>query len=244
MPKTLRNWIDTEVSEVKAKPFEWLSEQYFFRDPSRPVFSNTHFFYSPADGVILYVKQVSPDDSIVDIKGQPYSLNMAMHDKDIHKTCLVIGIFMTFYDVHTNRVPYAGRLSHKELESICTYNYPMIDVEKDIINDIAPHTENAAYLFNNQRVLNRVYSMELKQHYYILQIADYDVDCITPLRLKQNQAFAQNQRFSQIRYGSQVDLIIPLSSLFKFEPLVDVGIHVEAGTDPLVRISKKDSKHK
>ena len=239
MPKPLKNWIETEVKEIKSKPLRWLSTQYFFRDPSRPVYSNTHFFYSPADGVILYVNQVAPDESIVDIKGKPYSLRMAMHDKDTQKACLVIGIFMTFYDVHINRMPFAGRLNYKELESVCTYNYPMIDVEKDIINEITPYTDNAAYLFNNQRILNRIYSMELKQHYYILQIADYDVDCITPFRLKQNQAFAQNQRFSQVRYGSQVDLIIPLSPIFKFEPLVDVGMHSQAGIDPLVRIAKK-----
>ena len=81
--------------------------------------------------------------------------------------------------------------------------------------------------------------MDLKQYYYILQVADYDVDCITPFRLKQNQPFAQNQRFSQIRYGSQVDLIIPLSERFDFEPLVDTGMHVEAGVDPLVKVTKK-----
>jgi len=239
MPKTLREWLNTEVKEVSTKPLRWLSEQYFFRDPARPMFSNTNFFYPPADGIILYAKQVSPDQSIIDIKGKPYSLKTAMRDNDYDKESLVIGIFMTFYDVHINRLPYAGRLSYKELESINTYNYPMIDVEKDIINEIAPFTNNAEYLFNNQRVLNRIYNMDLQQYYYVLQIADYDVDCITPYRLKQNQPLAQNQRFSQIRYGSQVDLIIPLSEGFEFEPLIDAGMHVEAGMDPLVKVSSK-----
>ena len=239
MPKTLKEWIETEVKEVSAKPLRWLSEQYFFRDPARPMFSNTRFFYPPADGIILYAKQVAPNESIVDIKGKPYSLKTAMRDSDYDKESLVIGIFMTFYDVHINRIPYAGRLSNKELESINTYNFPMINVEKDIINDIEPYTNNAEYLFNNQRILNRIYSMDLKQYYYILQVADYDVDCITPFRLKQNQPFVQNQRFSQIRYGSQVDLIIPLSERFDFEPLVDAGMHVEAGIDPLVKVTEK-----
>lgn len=239
MPKTLREWLNTEVKEVSTKPLRWLSEQYFFRDPARPVFSNSNFFYPPADGIILYAKQVSPDQSIIDIKGKPYSLKTAMRDNDYDKESLVIGIFMTFYDVHINRIPYAGRLSYKELESINTYNYPMIDVEKDIINDFPSFTNNAEYLFNNQRVLNRIYNMDLQQYYYILQIADYDVDCITPYRLKQNQPLAQNQRFSQIRYGSQVDLIIPLSERFEFEPLIDVGMHVEAGIDPLIKVIEK-----
>jgi phosphatidylserine decarboxylase len=239
MSKTLRQWLETEVNDVSSKSLRWLSEQYFFRDPARPIFSDSRFFYPPADGIILYAKQVLPDQSIIDIKGKSYSLQTAMRDKDYDRQSLVIGIFMTFYDVHINRIPYAGRLSYKELESINTYNYPMIDVEKDIINDIKPYTDKAEYLFNNQRVLNRIYSIELQQHYYVLQVADYDVDCITPFRLKQNQPFAQNQRFSQIRYGSQVDLIIPLSERYEFKPLINEGMHVEAGVDPLVEIIAK-----
>jgi phosphatidylserine decarboxylase len=88
-------------------------------------------------------------------------------------------------------------------------------------------------------MLNTIFSIELQQKYYILQIADYDVDCITPFHLKQNKHFAQGQRFSQIRYGSQVDLIIPLSESFEFVPLLQSGMHVEAGVDPIVKISKK-----
>ena len=146
---------------------------------------------------------------------------------------------MTFYDVHINRIPYAGRLCYRELDSIDTYNYPMIEVEKDLLEELAPYTRNAGYLFNNQRVVNRIFSIDLEQHYYVLQVADYDVDCITPFTLKQNQAFAQNERFSMIRYGSQVDLIIPISGRYTLTPLLDAGMHVEAGVDPLVRIGEK-----
>jgi phosphatidylserine decarboxylase len=143
---------------------------------------------------------------------------------------------MTFYDVHINRIPYAGHLCYRELDTIDTYNYPMIEVEKDLLDEVVPYTRNAGYLFNNQRVINRIFNLDLKQYYYVLQVADYDVDSITPFKLKQNQPFAQNQRFSQIRYGSQVDLIIPLSERFEFKPLLQPGIHVEGGIDPLVQI--------
>ncbi len=148
MSKRLREWIETDVKQVSSKPLRWLSDQYFFRDPSRPIFSNADFFYPPADGIILYAKKVTPDESIVDIKGKPYSLNTAMRDKDYDRESLVIGIFMTFYDVHINRIPYAGRLSYKELEPISSYNYPMLNVEKDIVNDIVPYTELLNSLVN------------------------------------------------------------------------------------------------
>jgi phosphatidylserine decarboxylase len=239
MAKPLHEWLETDVAQVRDKTMRWLSEQYFFRDPNRAVFSDAAYFFPPADGIILYAQHVAPDEPILDIKGKSYSLRSALRNNDFAPRCLVIGIFMTFYDVHINRIPYAGRLNYRELDTIDTYNYPMLDVEKDILNEIAPYTRNAGYLFNNQRIINSIFSQELGQQYYVLQVADYDVDCITPFNLKQNQPFAQNQRFSQIRYGSQVDLIIPLSEQFDFQPLQELGMHVEAGIDPLVKISAK-----
>jgi phosphatidylserine decarboxylase len=239
MAKTLHEWLQTDVARVRAKPMRWLSERHFFRDPSRAVYSDADYFFPPADGIVLYAKEVDPTGEIIDIKGRSYSLKSALRDPAFDKRCLVVGIFMTFYDVHVNRVPYAGRLCYREIDAIDTYNYPMIEVEKDLLEELAPFTRRAGYLFNNQRVVNRVFSLELGQHYYVLQVADYDVDCITPFRLKQNQVFAQNQRFSMIRYGSQVDLIIPLSGQYLYTPVLGAAMHVEAGIDPLVRITDK-----
>jgi len=234
--KNLTEWIDTEVAEVREKPLSWLAQYYFFRDPSRPIFSDTSHFFSPADGVILYQVTVAPDECFLDIKGKPYSLRQAMRDENYDRPSLVIGIFMTFFDVHVNRIPFPGRLSYRQLDPIDTFNHPMLDVEKSILEDLHVSTASASYLHHNQRMLNRVFSVELQDHYHILQIADYDVNCITPFELKQNQPMAQGERFSQIRYGSQVDLIIPLSSRWDFETLHPVGYHVEAGVDKLVTI--------
>src|SRR5215204_2501502 len=236
MAKPLAEWLDTDVKDVKQKPLRWLSEQYFFRDPSRPTFSNTKYFFSPADGVILYQGIVAATDPILDIKGKPYSLREALRDEEYDKTSLVIGIFMTFYDVHVNRIPFPGRLSYRLLDPIGTYNHPMLDVEKSILEDLRVSMASASYLHHNQRMLSRVFSVDLQDFYYILQIADYDVNCITPFELKQNQPVAQGERFSQIRYGSQVDLIIPLSSRWDFETIYPDGYHVEAGVDKLVTI--------
>lgn len=239
MAKRLRDWINTDVAEVRDKPLSWLSQHFFFRDPTRPIFSNTSYFYSPADGIVLYQKTVNPDDAIVDIKGKSYSLQDAMRDETYDKESLVIGIFMTFYDVHVNRIPYPGRLSYKELDPIDTNNYPMLNVEKSLIDDLRINTNELEYLHNNQRVLNRVFASDLNQYYYILQVADYDVDSITPFNLKQNQPCAQNERFSQIRFGSQVDLIVPVSDRFQFIPVIEEGLHVEAGIDTLIEIHDK-----
>ncbi len=240
MAESLTEWIDTEVREVRDKPLSWLSQYHFFRDPSRPVFSDTSFFLAPADGVVLYQNVVAPDECLLDIKGKPYSLRQAMRDENYNRRSLVIGIFMTFYDVHINRVPFPGRLSYRQLAPIDTFNHPMLDVEKSILEDLQPSMASASYLRYNQRMLNRVFSIQLQEHYYILQIADYDVDSIIPFDLKQNQPVSQGERFSQIRYGSQVDLIIPLSARWNFETIHPVGCHVKAGVDKLVAIKGRD----
>jgi phosphatidylserine decarboxylase len=237
--KTLEQWLDEDVEPVHDKSVAWLSQFHFFRDPIRPTYSDTSYFFSPADGIILYQREVKPDAAIVEIKGKSYSLRDALRDPEFNHECLVIGIFMTFYDVHVNRVPYPGQLSYKELDPIDTYNHAMLDVETHILQNLRIPTETLEYLHHNQRMVNRIYSAELGQPYYVLQIADYDVDCITPFDLKQNQAAAQGERFSMIRYGSQVDLIVPLSAKFEFETLQKTTSHVEAGLDPLIKVTRK-----
>lgn len=239
MAKSLKEWVETDVARVKDESLKWLSEENFFRDPSRAAFSDTDYMFSPADGIIVYQQEVRPADCIVDIKGEAYSLRGAMQDDAFDEPCLVIGIFMTMYDVHINRLPYPGQLSYKLLEPIGSFNAPMLALEQALINDVTVECGAAGYLHSNQRMLNRVYSPLLGQHYYVLQIADYDVDCITPFNLGQNVPMSQNRRFSQIRFGSQVDLIVPLSERWQFETLQETSAHVEAGVDPLIKISPK-----
>ena len=237
MAKSLDQWMAEDVSQVQDRSIVWLSEQHFFRDPVRPTFSDTSYFFSPADGVILYQKEVDPDESIVDIKGVSYSLRDAMRDDGFDKRCLVIGIFMTFFDVHINRIPYPGRLSYRMLEPIDTFNHPMLGTEKAIIDELRAPSSGQTYLRQNQRMLNRIDCSDLGMTYYLLQIADYDVDSVMPFELSQNEPCFQGERFSMIRYGSQVDLIIPLSEKRELILVQPDGVHVEAGLDPLVRIS-------
>jgi phosphatidylserine decarboxylase len=236
MAKKIEDWIATDVEPYRDKSVSWLSESHFFRDPSRPLFSDLRFFLAPADGVILYQREVDPDECIVDIKGKPYSLRDALRDPSYAQRSLVIGIFMTFFDVHVNRVPYPGRIHYRELDPIDTYNHPMLDVERQILDDLRVSTEALGYLRHNQRVVNRIDSAQFGGSYYVLQIADYDVDCITPFGLKQGQPYLQGERFSQIRYGSQVDLIVPLRPGLEYVTLQATGTHVEGGLDPLIEV--------
>jgi len=238
MAKSIEEWLETDVAKVKKKSVRWLSERYFSRDISRPIYTDSDYFFTPADGIILYQKVVEPCDPLVEIKGKNYTLQDVMQDPSYDQTSAVVGVFMTFYDVHVNRAPLTGCFCYKFLDSIQSYNLPMLAVERDLVNKGLVNLENAEYLLSNERVINKIFASSIQQFYYVLQIADYDVDVITPFFLKQNTQVFQNQRFSFIRYGSQVDLIIPFSKKFTFKFVQEEGMHVETCFDRLIRIRK------
>ena len=156
MAEKLEDWLEGEVKELSKLSVGELSNNFFFRDPIRPTFIDNEHFYSPADGTILYQKMVLPGEQVLEIKGIDYTLQDVMGDKDYNKPSLVIGIFMSFYDVHINRIPYGGVLSYKRLEPIESTNKPMLAVEKDILNKVI-NPNNMDYLKFNERMSNQVY---------------------------------------------------------------------------------------
>jgi len=239
MAQKLEDWLNGEVAELSKLPIGELSNTFFFRDPIRPTYIDNEHFYSPADGTILYQKVVLPGapccENIVEIKGKNYTLQDVMGDKDYNKPSLVIGIFMSFYDVHINRIPYSGTLKYDRLDPIESTNKPMLAVEKDILNNVI-NPNNMDYLKYNERVLNTIYNSTLDYTYHIVQIADEDVNVIAPFK-QQGDLCTQNERFSLIRWGSQVDLVLPIDKRFSFELLLKETMHVNAGLDKLIKIN-------
>jgi len=239
MAEKLEDWLNGEVAELSKLPIGELSNTFFFRDPLRPTYIDSEHFYSPADGTILYQKLVMPGapccEGIVEIKGKNYTLQDVMGDKDYNKPSLVIGIFMSFYDVHINRIPYSGTIKYNRLEPIESTNKPMLAVEKDILNKVI-NPNNMDYLKYNERVLNSVYNSFLDYTYYIVQIADEDINVIAPFK-QQGDLCTQNERFSLIRWGSQVDLVLPIDDRYTFELLLKETMHINAGLDKLIKIN-------
>jgi hypothetical protein len=35
MAKSLKDWVESDVAQVKEKSLKWISEEHFFRDPDR-----------------------------------------------------------------------------------------------------------------------------------------------------------------------------------------------------------------
>ncbi len=236
MAEKLEDWLNGEVAELSKMSVGELSNTFFFRDPIRPTHIDHKHFYSPADGTILYQKVVQPGEQVLEIKGIDYTIQDVMGDKDYNQPSLVIGIFMSFYDVHINRIPYGGVLKYKHMEPIESMNKPMLAVEKDILNKVI-NPNNMEYLKYNERMFNQVYVPSLDYTYYLIQIADEDVNVIAPFK-QQKDLCTQNERFSLIRWGSQVDLVLPLDSRYNFETILDNTMHVNAGLDKLIKINQ------
>jgi phosphatidylserine decarboxylase len=112
----------------------------------------------------------------------------------------------------------------------------MLAIEKDILN-AAINPNNLEYLKYNERMWNKIYSPQLNYTYYLVQIADEDVNVIAPFINDQNSPVSQNERFSLIRWGSQVDLVLPLDDRFDFDLVLEDEMHVNAGLDKLVKIN-------
>jgi len=68
---------------------------YFFRDPERYPINDEDYLVSPADGVVLQVKETNG----------PKELNLE------NKTFTKISVFMNVFDCHVNRTPCSGKVS-------------------------------------------------------------------------------------------------------------------------------------
>lgn len=232
----LAEWIKSpEILKLKAsKPGDLYSRE-FFRDPFRATYFAPEWFYSPADGVVIYAREdVGPDDAVITIKGQPYTPRGALDDKDYNERSLVIGIFMTQYDVHVNRVPTSGyvRPVHST-PYLFTQNISMKLEEDALTEDATVKKGGMDYLFRNERRIVSVVNPALDLKYYLIQIAEKDVDEILNF---ETGFFTQGERYGVVRFGSQVDIIVPLIGDNSYELLVKEKDHIEGGIDPIIRI--------
>jgi len=240
----LQDWLRSpEVQRLRKLPLKELLEKEFNREPFNPIYSNCNIFYSPASGVILYAKEVELDRGIISIKGKELTIEELLKSKMPKGKYLVIGIFMTIYDVHINKMPTSGFINSQRIEPLRIENIPMIKLEQTIcggFDKLSDWSNYMEYLFYNERVINRIYNSDYNLTYYIVQIADMEVNVISQF-YKNDMFLPQGINFSQVRLGSQVDLIIPIKDNLDYINLVKdkIGYHIEAGEDVLIEIHQK-----
>ena len=141
---------------------------YFFRDPQR-IPPNNDGFLSPGDGKVV---------QIIDVE-----------DAEIGKA-KQISIFLSVFNVHSQRVPLSGKVISK------TYNSGKF---------LAAFNHKAS-LDNEQTVV--MFETESGKMYKIKQIAGFIARRILNYMEPENRV-ERGQRLGFIRFGSRVDIIVP-----------------------------------
>jgi len=167
----------------------------FFRDPERTAPVDPNLIVAPADGTIMDI--VESDESQV-----------------LKTRTRRIGIFLSIFDVHTNRAPIDGRVVYRQhREGLC------LDARRA---DCSKKNESMTWAFENPRV-----TIVVRQ--------------ITGAIARRIVAWAQigeelkkGERFGMIRFGSRTELYLPLNA----EVLVKVGDHVLGGSTIIARLAE------
>jgi phosphatidylserine decarboxylase len=188
----------------------------FFRNPNRIISGDQNDIVSPADGRIIYIKELEINQIPVTIKKKRVANIREITKTDIlEQPCYLIGIAMTLFDVHYNRAPLDGRVilvKHTPGTSI-GLNTP----ESTLINE------------RNTTVFERRDGVKAG----VVQIAARGVNrCI--VMSKEGEIVQRGDIFGKIRWGSQADLVIPRNC----EIFVREGEQVYAGSTIIAKILK------
>lgn len=162
----------------------------FFRDPERAITDDPRAVVAPADGVVIYINRFEPGQTPRGEKKKGvYSLRDFTQTELFNSGCTVIGIGMSFLDVHVNRSPVTGRV-----EMIRHIPGKFLSLKR-------PEALTA-----NERALTVI---RVGEHPVgIVQIASRLVRRIVSYIAEGDQVKA-GDRIGMIKFGSQVDLILP-----------------------------------
>lgn len=180
----------------------------FFRDPERPVPGRSDVIVSPADGRVVYVRPVSRGEiPVAHKRGRAHSLAELAGTALASRGAVTVGISMNLSDVHVNRAPIAGRVR-------AVAHVP----------GSFGSLRNPEMLFSNERVTTVIESADMQ--IALVQIASRLVRRIVTF-VSGGDALQLGQRIGAIRFGSQVDLLLPARPDIRLT--VQVGDRVVAG---------------
>src|SRR6266487_3238397 len=165
----------------------------FFRDCDRLAPADPNLTMAAADGTVSEIVEVD-EDEILKAKTRR------------------VGIFLSIFDVHTNRAPIDGRIVYRQhREGLC------LDARRP---DCSEKNESITWAFQNPRatiVVRQLTGAIARRIVTWSQIGD---------ELK------KGERFGMIRFGSRTEVYLPLNA----EPLVKAGDHVLGGSTIIARL--------
>lgn len=171
---------------------------FFFRDPEREIPNLTESVLSPADGRVM-------------IAGPPTGTNVP---KGVWQQ---VSIFLSPMNVHVNRIPLSGRVTHVEYHPgsfLPAYRREAGDLNEytEIWLDHGPHTI----------VVRQIVGLLARR-----------IVC----RTRVGATVAVGERYGVMKFGSRMDLFLPVNAAIR----VAVGDRVTAGITVLAELAHEDS---
>jgi phosphatidylserine decarboxylase len=167
----------------------------FFRDPSRPDPDDGNAVVAAADGIVADIVETEEREVL---KSQTKR----------------IGIFLSVFDVHTNRAPIAGRITFRQHRRGL-----YLDARRA---DCSEKNESMTWAFQNPRatiVVRQLTGAIARRIVGWLKVGD---------------EVKRGERFGMIRFGSRTEIYLPVDA----EVLVKVGDRVKGGASVIARLSE------
>ena len=165
----------------------------FFRDPDRAVPADPNVVVAAADGTVMDI--------------------LELDEKELLKTKTVrVGIFLSIFNVHTNRAPINGRVVYRQHRPGLFF-----DARRPECSD---KNESMTWAFENPRVTIVVRQITGAIARRIVAWANV------------GDELKKGERFGMIRFGSRTELYLPLEA----EVLVKKGDHVLGGSTIIARL--------
>jgi phosphatidylserine decarboxylase len=167
----------------------------FFRDPERAVPPEPAAVVAAADGVVADIVEID----------EPEVVKQRMKR---------VGIFLSVFDVHTNRAPIEGRVIYREHhEGLC------VDARRA---DCSEKNEAMTWAFQNGRVT-----------LVVRQLTGAIARRIVGWS-RVGDELKKGERFGMIRFGSRTEVYLPLNATI----VVQVGDRVAGGSTVIARLSE------
>ncbi len=175
---------------------------WFFRDPCRKIPAETGLVVSPADGKVVLIEEVE-------------------HDEFIGGPAVVIGIFLSIFNVHINRTPVAARVIGLRYKP------------GKYLNALRPESARE----NEQLAVCIEGNLAPYRRMVVRQITGAIARRIV-CWLKPGDELERGEQFGMIKLGSRTELVLPREDGLSVE--ARVGQTVKAGSSILARYVEAD----
>jgi len=189
----------------------------FWRTPKREIHAKKNEIVSPADGNVIYIKKIEQNNIPISVKnGEISSLKELIKTDLIKQPCWLIGINMTPFDVHKNCAPIDGEIILNKHTKGKFFSLKVIESEVE--------NERNTIIIKNDKI-----------QVGFTQIASRLVRKIAVYK-KEGMYVQKGDWLGMIRFGSQVDVIIPINCDIK----VNLKEQIYAGKTILASFSYED----